>query len=318
MPTTLVTGLSDAGTFNIQPTDGEAYCITDFYSDIRLAGGVPDLQVALADGAHAPAEIIIDPTTAILKEFRNLEIYIDHDTYLTITETGAASVIGWSGYRVNPDNVRTRIVTVPNAAPAKVDVRPPVGEIWKVTEIGAEVLTAVTDFPDVIMTLDTVARQGAIIARGGDNVVWDRQFAIYLSNDIFLSFDSIAAADNDIGLSIVRVPVEIFGDAFLLAQNTAVDVQPAEGVEAVITTIASSVWGGAGPPADSHNVTLSLTDGTLDATIVSAASVIVDIDVNRRMPIAIDNTLYLTFTEPNVGPKEIAYSGYIRRREHTT
>lgn len=321
MPTTLVSGVSDAGTFNIQPAVGHAYCIRDFYSDIRLAGGVPDLSVAYADGTLTPAEVICDPFTAILKQYREFELYITEPLYLTVTETGAASIIGWSGHRVIPEDVRSMIFTVPDAAPSKFDVRPPAGstEVWKVTEIGAETLTAATDFPDVTMTLESATLAGAIVARGGDNLVWNKGFEIYINRDFFLSFDSIAAADNDVALSIVRVPLEIFAGVIPIAQNATVAIQPPEGMEAVITTIGCSGWGGAGPPADGPNVTLSLTDGTDDATILSAASVIVDINANRRMNIEIDNTVYLNVTEPNVAPiTAFAYSGYIRRQEHTT
>ena len=318
MPTTLASGISNAGTFTIRPPVGHAYCITDFFSDIRFAGGVPDLTVAMTMAGFTDALIIIDPATAIQDVGRNFEIYITNDCYLTVTEAGAASVIGWTGHEVIPTEVRSRIVTVPNAAPAKYDVRPPVGEIWKVTEIGAEIMTAVQNDPDVIMSLDSVAVPGAVIASGADNYGWHKGWEIYLSNDLYLSFDSITAADNDIALSIVRVPVEFYGAAFNILQNTNQDIQPVEGYEAVVTTWACSRFGGAGVPANAPDVRLSMTNGVLTSTISSEASVIVDAIGSRNTRIEIDNTNYLNVLEPNVGAVDFAYSGYIRRIEHTT
>ena len=317
MPTTLATGISDAGTVVIRPPVGHAYCITDFFSDIRLAGGVPDLQVAFTGAGFTDALMIIDPATAIQDVGRNFEIYITRDLYLTVTETGAASVIGWTGHEVIPTEVKSAIFTVPNLAPAKYDLRPPAGEIWKVTEIGAETMTAVQNDPDVIMTLVSDTNTGAIIASGADNAVWHKQFEIYLSHDVYLSFDSIGAADNDVALSIVRVPVEFYGDAVQLLADATVDIQPAEGDEVVITTWGSDTWGGIAPAA-APDFRLSLTDGTLVSTINSEASVIIDAIASRQTQIEIDNTHYLQVFEPTSGNQEIAYSGYIRRREHTT
>ena len=317
MASTLVSGISNAGTFDIRPPAGEAWCITDFWSNIRLAGGVPDLSVAFAGGGFTAGLIVIDPFTAIQKQVRKMELYIDNDFYLTITETGAASVIGWNGYQVIPDDVKTRIVTVPNAAPAKFDVRPPVGEIWKVCEIGAETYNA-ANHPDVIMSLDSVARQGAIIAQGTENHYWAGKMAIYLSNEFFLSFDSIAGADNDVGLSIIRVPVEIFAGTEQLLADATVAIQPAEGWEAVVTTFGSDTFGGGGAPADGPDVRLSLTNGVLDAIIRSEASVIVDINAARRTDMHIDNTNYLEMFEPTSGNQEVCWSGYTRRITRTT
>lgn len=318
MPTTLATGISNAGAFDIRPPAGHAYCITDIFSDIRLAGGVPDLTIAFGSDLLTDSLIIIDPVTAIQKIGRNFEIYITNDVYLSVAEAGAASVIGWVGHEVIPTIVHSAHFTVPNAAPAKYDLRPPAGEIWKVTEIGAETMTAVQNDPDVIMTLVSTTNTGAIIASGLNNAVWHKGWEIYLSHDLFLSFDSIGAADNDVGLSIVRVPVEFFGAAQLLLADATDTVQPAEGYEAVVTTWASDTWGGGGAPADSPDVRLSLTDGTLTSTICSEGSVIVDIIQNRKTQIEIDNTHWLEFFEPTSGNQEIAYSGYVRRIEHTT
>ena len=318
MTTTLATGISDAGTVTIRPPVGHAYCITDFFSDIRLAGGVPDLSVAFTSAGLTDALMIIDPATAIQDVGRNFEIYITNDVYLTVTETGAASVIGWTGHEVIPTEVKTAHFTVPNLAPAKYDLRPPAGEVWKVTEIGAESMTAVQNDPDVIMTLVSDTHTGAIVATGADNAVWHKSWEIYLSHDIYLSFDAIGAADNDVALSIVRVPVEFYGAAVTLLADATVDIQPTEGDEVVLTTWGSDTWGGAGAPADSPDFRLSLTDGTLVSTINSEGSVIVDAIQSRKTQIEFDNTHYLQMFEPTSGDQEVAYSGYIRRREHTT
>ncbi len=317
MPRELVSGVSDALPFDIHPPAGEAWCITDFFSSIRLVGGVPDLSVSFADGGvHTAGLIVIDPFTAIQKQDRKMELYIDNTTYLTVAETGAASVIGWTGYKVIPENLRSRIVTVPNGG--KFTVRPPVGEIWKVCEIGSETIHAAFQ-PDVIMTLESATNTGAIIAQGTMLHYWSGKMAIYLSHDFYLVFDEITGADCDIGLSITRVPVEIFAGAQQLLADATVDIRPAEGYEAVVTTWGSDTWGGGGGTADAPNVRLSLTNGVLDSTIRSEGSVIVDTaNCDRRVDWHIDNTIYLTMFEPTSGNQEICWSGYTRRIEHTT
>ena len=149
-------------------------------------------------------------------------------------------------------DLRIRLVNAAFSRWLDTDVRPPAGEVWKVTEIGAETMTAVQNDPDVNMSLDSLANTGALIATGLNDPVWHKSWEIYISNDLFLSFDSIAAADNDIGLSIIRVPLVFYGAAMQILQNANADIQPAEGDEVVITTWACDRFGGAGAPAARH------------------------------------------------------------------
>ena len=178
----MIAAIGGAGTTDVTPAAGAAYCITEVFSNQAQANGVPDISLDLRDGVLTDAVILIDQATELQKD-RRKEIYITNVTYLRITNTAAgAAVIGWMGHQVRADNVRTYIVTAPNGA--FVDVQPPLGEVWKVTEIGAETMNATNELDAVVSLIDGVTNT-AIMRDGALDIGWDI-CNWYISNPIYL------------------------------------------------------------------------------------------------------------------------------------
>jgi len=319
MATTLANGIQAAvgggATLDIQPAAGAAYSISEVFSDQAFVSGVPDVQLALRDGVHADAIVVLDPTTEVQKGNRKKEIIIDNTTYLRVTNTAAgAAVIGWIGKQVPAVNVRTSIVTAPNGG--TVDLQPPLGETWRITEIGAEAMNA-TNEADVIITLVTDAVAGAVLATGARDPVWDSSLGWRINNTLYLTFAPIAAADRDVGVCAERVPEVVFGTAAAIGAGATVAVQPPEGTEAVVTGLAGSVLAGVAP-AGGPDLTWQLTNGVNPSTVCNAGSVADSLIKNRGFELVIDNTIYLQVVDTGGAGMNYAYTGYVRRIEHTT
>ncbi len=319
MPTTLATGLTAAvgagANLDIQPAAGQAYCIIDIFSDTVFVGNRPDLQFALRNGVQADAIIVIDPTTEVQKGTREFEIYIDNTTYLRIVNRAAGNaVIGHTGYRVIPSIIRTRVVTAPNGG--AVAIQPPLGEVWRVTEIGAETMNA-TNEPDLIVRLIDAVSVAAILVQGTTDLGWDKPCDWYIDNDLWLSIAPIAAADNDVGISAILVPVQVFGDAVTAGAGATVAIQPPEGQEAVVTAFGSETWAGIAP-AGSPDVTWSLTDGVTPSDVAEPGSVADSAIHNRAFHVYIDNTIYMQAVDTGGAGQDVAWTGYVRRQEATT
>lgn len=319
MPTMQISGLEaavgGAATFDIQPAAGSAYCITDFFSDQAFVGDVPDVQVSLRDGVHADAIVILDPTTAVQKQYRPKELYINNTTYLRVTNTAAgAAVIGWSGHYVSPDIVMTQIVTAPNGA--TVDVQPTAAQgTWRVTEIGCEVMNA-SNWPDITALLIDGTVNTAMAADGARNLLWPKLLNWYIDNALYLRFAPIAGADRDVGISAIRVPKVVFGAAFAIGAGATVAIQPAVGQDAVVTGMAGSVWAGVAP-AGSPDATVELTDGATPSMVCEPGSTSDSLIHNRAYAIEINNAMYLQVTDTAGGGANFAYCGYYTRQFNT-
>lgn len=323
MPTMQVTGLMAAigigADHDIIPVAGTAYCITEVFSDIAFVGGpptVPEVQVSLFDGAHAECIVLLDPGIAVQKN-RPLELYINPACYARLQNTDGvgAAVIGWSGHRVSPNIVMTSIVTAPTAAPGNVDFRPTAAQgVWRVTEIGAQTMNA-SNNPDITVVLQNGVLADAMLADGARNAVWPGLLNWYISNALYLTFDPIGAADCDVGVSAVRVAKELYGAVVTLAAGVgaATAVQPADGVDAVVTAVASSIWVGIGV-AGNPDCAVQLTDGATPTTIIEDGTAGDSARKVRNFEIEINNAAYLQVINTPGGAHNFAYTGYISRR----
>jgi len=297
-------------TFDIQPPAGQAYCITEFFGDVAFVGDQPDVSVALRDGVHADAVVIIDPTTAAQKGQRKKEIYITNANYLRVTNTGAgANNVGWSGYRVDPNIVITDIQTVPNAA--RYDIRPPAGQVWKITEIGAETMGA-ANHPDLTFFITDGTLVASAIMDETHNLKQQKLLNWYISHDIWIQVLDLSGADNDLGFSGILVEVEHVGDVTDVVGSATMDIQPPDGEQWVITEFSVQTWAGVAP-AGSGDVTISLYDGTNLSDIAEAGSVSDSLINNHDIEIMIDHDHYIRVTEVSTGNNEVGYIGYVYR-----
>lgn len=318
MARTLMSGvipaIGGAATTDVQPAAGMGYCVTEILSDQAQVGGAPDISAAFRDAVLTDPIIILDPTTEVTKANRKKEIYITNANYLRITNTAVgAAVIGWIGYQVRADNIRTDLYTVPNGL--TVDVQPPAGEVWKVTELGAETMNA-TNEPDLVVSLIDGVTNTCIMRNGARDIGWDI-CDWYISNTIYLRFAEIGGADNDIGLSMIRVDLDQYAGIFTLGAGANADIQPAEGEECAVTGFGASVWAGIAA-AGNIDVTVRLTDGATPANITEAGSVSDSAIFNRAMELLIDNTIYLNVLDTGGAGVDVAYCGYVRRAENIT
>ena len=318
MPSMLMTGIEVALggglTFDIQPAVGEAYLITELFADPAFENDLPDVSWGLIDAVNALCIGLVDPNTLAQKQYRPKEIYISNTTWLRVTNQAAgASNIGYSGHRVSPDIVMTQIVVAPNGA--TVDVQPPAGQTWRVTEIACEVLNA-SNWPDITVNIINATLFASLLCSGASDLVWPKLLDWYIDNDTYLRFAPIAGADRAVGLSIVRVPMEAFCDVVDVVGSATLDIQPDVGVEAVITAFSAEQWSTL-LTAGSPDMTISLWDETNLSDIAEAGSVSDSLIYNRRFAIEIDNDIYIRITEVSTNPNEIGYLGYVRRRYNT-
>ena len=328
MPTMLVHGVSEnvagAAAFVITPPAEQAYLIEGIASDqaqVGAAGCVADIQVEMTDlGVHAACIAELDPATMPQKLGRNKAYYIDplHPLQIRNTAAGAAD-IAWWGHRVDPEIVRTEIYTAPNVGLTYVDIRPPVGEVWLITEIGGENQHA-NNWPDVTVLLTDGVLVAAILVDGAHNWGQHQKLNWVISNDLFLRVDPIGAADCDIAISAIRIPVEFFGAIQDLGNGANVDIAPPLDTSAIITTLACETWGNTGveaAPNGAPDVTLRMTSaGGLLPNILEAGTVTVATESAKghaTMAIEIDDERYLNVLEVSGAANEYAYSGYLRR-----
>lgn len=315
MPSYLCTNISAAvggtASIDIQPAAGNAYLLKDFFADAVFSGDVPDLSINMRTALAVDCIVTEDPGTAVQKP-RMKEIYIDNTTYVRLTNTAVGNQnLGWTGHQVPAGIVRTAIYTAPTAAPGFVNIRPPAGEVWKMTELGAEIMNA-TNEPDLTLYLTDGTLVACMIADGARDLVWPKQWNLYLSNDLWLRAEEIGGADVDVAVSAIRVAVEFFGAIEDLGAGANLDIRPADGVEAVVTQVAAQTWAGIAA-AGSPDIFVALYNGVVLSDIMEDGAVSDSLIHNRLYEIEIDNDVYIRITEGSGALNEVAYSGYVRR-----
>lgn len=313
MPSYLASGISAAvgagAAIDVQPAAGNAYMIREFFNDAVFVGDVPEVQVAIRDGVLTDAVVILDPTTAVQKN-RSKQLYITNVNYLRLTNTAAGGGnVGWTGHQVPVGIVMTDMYTAPNAG--FVNVQPPAGQVWLVTEIGAETMNA-TNMPDLTVYLTNGVLLASMIADGTRNLVWQKQLNLYISNTLYLRLEPIAGADNDVGLSMIRVAEEQFAAVVDLGAGLNLDIQPADGRECVITQVGAETWAGIAP-AGAPDIFVALFNGVVLSDIMEDGATSDSLIHNRQYEIEIDNAIYIRITEGSAGANEVSYCGYTRR-----
>lgn len=315
MPTNFVGDISaavaGAATIDVQPPAGQAYKITEFSSDVVFVGDVPDVSVAITTAALAVCIVIADPTTVVEKGDRQKEILIDNVHYMQLTNTGLVANLGWCGVRINNNNIRTDVVTVPNAG--DYDIRPPAGEVWRVTEIGMET-PGVTNHPDAtfFITDGVLVLSMIMIETRGLNQLKNLNW--YVSHDIWVRVTDTSGAPNDLAFCAERVDVEQFADVVDVLTPGAglLDIQPAAGQQAVITQFSGETWAGIAP-AGSPDMTVSFYDGVNLSDIMEAGSVSDSLASGRTLDLMIDNGHYIRVVDVSGADNQVGYLGYIFR-----
>lgn len=312
MPSMLISNIQAAigagAVHNVQPPAGQAWVIYEVSSEEAFVGAQPDLAYAIADGVLTEAIIVLDPTTSPIKGDRAKEIYITNVNYLAIRNTGAAAAeVGWTGERVDPNIVITDMVTCPNGG--VVDIQPPVGQTWRITEFGGELYGAAFH-PEVSVGITDGTLVASIICREVDNRGWNKAFDWIIDNNIYLRITNSAGVDVDIAYSGVRIPQASIGSVQDVVGSANLDIQPPAGQEWVITEIAAETWTGAAPN-EYPQIVVSLYDGANLSDILESG--VASLGWNRKLHIHIDNATYLRITEISTAANEVGLLGYLKR-----
>ena len=312
MPSMLVSDMSAAvaggggGTIDIIPPAGQAYKIVDFGSDVALVTGVPDLSVALRDAILADAIVLEDPTTDPGKRVNQQELYITPANLRVTNEAAGAANLSYYGERVDPNIVITDLVEI--GAGATVHVRPPAGETWKITGLGASAWSAVDINPDVTVGITDGTLEASIILRAVDIKAQDKVLNWYIDNTTYLCVTDTDGGGLVFGFSGIRVAETSIGDVQDIAGAAVLDIQPPATQQWTITEIAAQQFvGGAG--AGYPDMSVSMVVGANLSEILDVTS----IAYNYEMELKIDNTHFLRITDISGINNEVGWLGILDR-----
>lgn len=296
---------------DVQPPAGEAWVIYEVGSEEAFNNAIPDLDYGVQDDTLTLSLIVMDPNTAEQKGDRPKEIYITNTNYLTITNrAGAAAFPSWTGERVNVNNVITGMVTVPNAG--TVDIQPPAGETWRITEIGAELYNGGNNHPEFTVGITDDTLEASIIIRETDDRGQDKVLDWIITNALFLRLTSTtgAAVDCDMCYCGVLFDKASIGSIQDVAGSATLDIRPPATEEWVITEFAAEQWAGAAP-AGYPDIGVGLYDGTNLSDVLEPG--VASLAWNRKFYLHIDNATYLRITENSTNPNEVGLLGYLKR-----
>lgn len=313
MPSMLVSNMqaavAGAGTVDVTPPAGQAYLIKDIGSDVVFVTNVPDIQVAIRDAVLADAIIQIDPTTDPGKRTRQLELYITNANYMRITNTAAgAANVSWYGERVDPNIVMSDLQTV--GAGATINIQPPAGQTWRLTEVGASVFTGAGDInPDVSIGITDGTLVASLILDPTMVRGQDKSLDWYINNTDYLIVTDTGAAGLVFGFSAIRVPETAISSIQDVAGSGTLDIQPPATQEWCVTEISGETWVGVAP--DGYpNITVSMIVG---ANLSDILEPLPSLRWNSKMELLIDNTHYLRITEGSAANNEVGILGYLKR-----
>jgi hypothetical protein len=313
----LVTNMQAAvgagGTHDVIPPAGQEYLIRDVANDVAFVANVPDIQVALRDGVHLNAIILIDPTTSPGRRTRQLELYLTHAMYMRLTNTGAgAGNLSWIGERVRAGLSISNIVTI--GVGATVNIQPPAGQTWRITEWGASAFTGAGDInPNVIIGITDGTLVASMIVQPTMVRGQDKEYDFIIDHDVYLRVTDNSGAGIDFGYSGRREPYTCISSVQDVAGSGNLDIIPPAGQEWVITEIAAETWGGAGAPNDYPDIGVSVRVGANLSDVLEAGSVATSLRWNQRLFIPIDNTHYLRIVETSTANNEVGVLGFLRR-----
>lgn len=301
--------VAGAGNVDVTPPAGQAYLIKDIGSDVVFVTSVPDIQVAIRDAVLADAIIQVDPTTDPGKRTRQLELYISPANFMRITNTavGAAN-LSWYGERVDPNIVRSDLLTI--AAGLTVDIQPPPGETWRVTEIGASTFTVAGDInPDVSVGVTDGTLVASLILDPTMVRGQDKPLDLYINSTDYLIVTDTSGAGIVVGFSAVRVQETAISSIQDVAGSGTLDIRPPATQEWCITEIAAETWVGIAPDGYPQ-ITVSMIVG---ANLSDILEPLPSVRWNSKMELLIDYTHYLRIVEGSAGNNEVGILGYLKR-----
>ena len=201
-----------AGNMDVIPPAGFEYEITDIGSGLWVGGApwnVPDVNVSIFDGAVAVPLML---STDLKGWYKSLKIFIDNTNYLRVTNTNVAgqaiAVIGTIA-RIR-GSAATAVMSDVRAIGAglTIQIRPPLGEEWMITDIGGSVWVGVP--PASLPNLTVEVTDGilaSIVARPADNTPWIDDMELLVDNTNFIQITDTGGAGCNICFSALKTRI---------------------------------------------------------------------------------------------------------------
>ena len=323
----------------IIPPAGEERVYERFGSTAFDASPAPDavplINVGIYDGDPLKVPAWVKTTLNVRGWNHKGKLYVSPTNYLVLQNPAAGgagrnlSAIGNISRQFGsaPLEVVTDIVNLAIGAGGGIDfadVRPPPGEEWIITDIGAELWNgagAPADVPEVNVDL-VQAGPGGVLAfarmlRSTDIRGWLHAMAFYLSNDVWLRITNPNIATNCVCWSGTKLQTYASGQPNVMSQvltdvlagGGILEARPASNDEEwLVTAFGSSAWfAGLGAPNDVPDV---------DVQLVSVAPALVSLlaqntDMAHQLSpldLPISRANYMRMTDTSLGANDMGFS----------
>lgn len=184
----------------IQPPAGETWMITEWgTTPFTVAGDLnPAVEVGLTNGVLVASRFIL-PTNSRAQD-KQPNIIINHDVYLNLYSTPGVEFY-YSAIRI-PNTAISSVTDVVGSA--NLDIIPPAGDEWAITDVGAETWAGggvPDDYPDINVFLRTTANSELLAAGAGASTRWNTDSVLKIDTTHFLRIVEVSAGNNEVCVS---------------------------------------------------------------------------------------------------------------------
>jgi hypothetical protein len=184
----------------VRPPVGETWLITEWGTSAFTAAGDlnPACEIGLTDGTLVASRFVL-PTMVRAQE-KQPQIYINRNVYLNIYSTPGVNFY-YSAIRV-PQTAISSITDVVGSA--NLDIIPPAGDEYVITDIGAETWGgggAPNDYPNIIVLPRTTVNSEVMAAAAGVSVRWNTDSVFKIDTTHFLRITEASTANNEVCIS---------------------------------------------------------------------------------------------------------------------
>ena len=315
-------------TVAIIPPVGQERIYERFGSNTWDAAGAPDqvprMNVGIWDGDPLKAPAWVKTTGNVRGWNHKGKLYLSNGNYLVMENPAAGanqnlSAIGNIAREFGTGQAQVITDTIDVIAGGNTLVRPPVGEEWLITDIGAELWVGAPPaaLPQVNVDL-TDGVSFARLMRSTDVRGWLYAMALYLTNDVYLRIvNANGGAANTIAWSGVKLQTHASGQPNVVSAVGTVgaggniEARPTNTDEEwLISAFGAATWIGA-PPASLPDMAVDVVNAT---PLISRLARNADFCHQLSPPdLPVSRANYLRFTETNGGGDDLGFCG-IRTR----
>lgn len=311
----------------IIPPVGQERVYERFGSDVWDAAGAPDqvprMNVGIWDGDPLKAPSWMKTTLNVRGWNHKGKLYVSPTNYLVMENPAAGgdqnlSAIGNISRQFGTAALQVITDCVDVGAGLATFVRPPVGEEWLITDIGAELWAGIA--PAQVPEVNVDLTDGVSFARlmtSSDIRGWLYAMALYLTNDVYLRLTNPNIAANTLSWSGVKLQTHPSGLPNVMSAVGTVGVggnieaRPTNTDEEwLISAFGAATWIGAAP-ASLPDMRVDMVNATPITSLLARNT---DFAHQLSPPdLPVQRTNYLRFTETNGGGDDLGYCG-IRTR----